>query len=247
MSPVPSEPILRSHQSLAFLHMPKTGGRSITRLLMEAFGDDLCPHKTWQEIVAHRNELGSYRAIRGHIFAAVTDLLPPESVTAAFFRDPVERALSEYRFIQRTPGHGRYEAVHEQSLIDFVSQPNNLLVYGRFLGFTPRDDDYARMEQSVPDKELVDIAKHRVDQLGFIGLTGEFDRYFRLFEEWLGVSRSPSVPRENIDPRPRQDAPLQVAERIRELGWVDVAIYEHASRVAAARSNPSHDAGASHI
>ena len=140
---------LTRDQLLVFLHMPKTGGRSVTRLLDRTFGSDLFPYKVWPEIVANQASMPKYRAVRGHIFAVLLDMIGGRAIGAAFFRDPVERAISEYRFIRRHPDHGRHGIVSEQSLLDFVSQRNNLQVYSRFLGFMPEGGDYLQMRQTI--------------------------------------------------------------------------------------------------
>ncbi len=226
-------------QFLVFLHMPKTGGRSVTQLLDRTFGEDLCPHKRWQDIIAHRHELTRYRALRGHIFAAVLNLIGQRAIGAAFFRDPIDRVISEYRFIRRNPDHGRHAIVSRQSLLEFVSSANNLRVYSRFLGFAPEDGDYSRMRQTVPDDELLAICKHRIDTLGFIGMTETFEKDFRSLERWLGADGAEPVPHANVDPGHRPEPSADVVARIREVGWMDVEIYDYAKSVACGGSWPA--------
>ena len=230
---------LGDDQLLVFLHMPKTGGRSVTPLLDRCFGPDLSPRKQWADIIDHQQELSRYRAVRGHIFASILDLVGARAVGAAFFRHPVDRAISEYNFIRRTPHHGRHETVADQTLLEFVSVPSNLKIYCRFLGFAPNDGDHSSMRQLVPDDELVDVCRRRIDDLGFVGITEDFEAHYRGLEKWLGAQGGRTVPRLNVDPQHRTPPPDDVVARIEELGWIDVAIYEHARSVAQARELPA--------
>ena len=225
-------PSLPDDGLLVFLHMPKTGGRSVTRLLDRTFGDQLFPHKVWPDIIANQADLARHRAVRGHIFASILDFVGERAIGAAFFRDPVERAVSEYRFICRNEDHGRHHVVRQQCLLDFVTQPNNLKVYCRFLGFAPEGGDLLRMRQLVPDDELLEACKRRIDRLGFVGITEHFDDHFRRLEGWLGVEPDQPIPRVNTDPNPRPPAPADVADAVRETGWIDMAIYEYAKAAA---------------
>ncbi len=117
-----------------------------------------------------------------------------------------------------------------------TSAPNNLMVYSRFLGFAAHEGDYRQMRQTVPDAELVDRSKRRIDQLGFIGLTEHFDDSYRRLEGWLGMAPGTAVPRINVDPAPRAMPGNDVSERVREVAWMDVEIYEYARLVAANRA-----------
>jgi hypothetical protein len=173
--------------------------------------------------------LNGYRALRGHLFASVVDFYSVEPATLAFFRDPLARVVSEYRFIRRTPAHGRHELVSRQTLLEFVSAPGNLAVYARFLGYRPDAGDYTRMVAGPSVEEVVGRSKAVIDRLAFVGLTEAFSEDYRRLERWLGVASS-HVPRENAAPDEAGAPDPAVGEVVRTLGWAEYEIYDHAVR-----------------
>jgi hypothetical protein len=225
---------LGQQEKLLFLHMPKVGGRSISVMLDQRFGDDILRHKNWSEVVEYRAQLDNFRAFRGHLFAAMAELLKDRPATAAFFRDPVDRAISEYNFIRRTPEHPRHGLLRSQTLEDFVSKPNNLSVYCRFLGYAPHEGDFGRMRQDVPDDELLERCLRRLDEMAFVGITEQFDEHYRYFERWIGADPMPTVPSKNRAPAPSAAPPAHIEEMIRETAWINYRIYEHARSVSTA-------------
>lgn len=224
------------HQTLVYLHMPKTGGRTSSTLLPRVATGLMSPFNQWSDYVQNRDRLGDYRVLHGHLFARILDFLDSDAVSAAFFRDPITRAVSEYQFIRRMPDHLRYEQIREQSFLEFVSEKRNLMVYSRFLSFLPTKGDYLQMAPNGSDQDLIDRAKAQIDQLGFIGITEDYDADYRRFEKWLGLKPAGThVPAINVNPVNTTPLPTGIVERIVNLAAVDIEIYKYAKKAAAER------------
>lgn len=83
---------------LAFLHLPKTGGTSLTRMLDHAFADE--------DIFPDRYMIGRYPAsylsryslFRGHFSRQELSLIPGPLQILTVLREPRSRLVSQYRF-----------------------------------------------------------------------------------------------------------------------------------------------------
>src|SRR5579864_7940730 len=86
-------------RSLFFDHVPKTGGTSFHRVLVEWFGED---HVS-QPIAGERfaDVIAQYRhkaVISGHVHYHPGDKLATSRVNVTIIRDPIDRALSQYYY-----------------------------------------------------------------------------------------------------------------------------------------------------
>lgn len=123
---------------LYFLHLPRTGGTTINRMLKYTFGDravfhaDLLAHHGGEAglsaVLAGENDL-HHRAIlfTGHFGIAhpLVSLSPRPIGIAAVLRHPVERVVSLYDYIRGTPDHPEHAALSVLSLnqaVDAVPQ-----------------------------------------------------------------------------------------------------------------------------
>jgi hypothetical protein len=123
---------------LYFLHLPRTGGTTINRMLKYIFGDraifhaDLLAHHGGEAglsaFLAAENDV-HHRAIlfTGHFGIAhpLVSLSPRPTGIAAVLRHPVERVVSLYDYIRGTPGHPEHPALSVLSLnkaLDAVPQ-----------------------------------------------------------------------------------------------------------------------------
>jgi hypothetical protein len=132
------------HPHIAFIHIPKCGGTTISRYLVDLYGarrsasvgrrtegallalDE--PHDLWVKRTSGR------RLMYGHVtWPKLSDRLntlftePFGAMTIV--RDPLERAISEYQFVLRTPRHVRFRVVSRMSPEQFLIEghgPNRL-------------------------------------------------------------------------------------------------------------------------
>lgn len=111
-----------------FVHIPKTAGISLYAAMAKWFGPghSLRYPRSTEEFKQHflrlsDEELHRYRLIAGHFnlpFWLRRDL--GGRVVVALVREPVERALSTYRFITSWPGHPRHAVVGKMGVADYV-------------------------------------------------------------------------------------------------------------------------------
>lgn len=99
------------HEALIFLHVPKTAGTTLNRIIEWQYNPvsifTVDPHrirataarfKTFPE--ERRRRL---RVVRGHLVFGIHEFLPQGAVYITMLREPVARLLSSYHFILRRP------------------------------------------------------------------------------------------------------------------------------------------------
>ena len=219
---------------LVFLHQPKTGGRTLNEMLKAVYDDAMFPYKRWPDVVEHAAELPSYRFLRGHIYYDVVDFYPTQPQVMTVLRDPVDRVVSDYYFVRRTESHRRHEQAQRQTLEEFVAHPPHTRVYVRFLADAPKEGDYRRMRPDAPTEELVERARTRLDGMFLVSVTESLDATYRQMAELLDQPLPAEVPRYHRMPEQqrRKEIPEVVREIVHELGAADVALYEHARKLA---------------
>ena len=84
---------------LAFVHVPKTAGTSVTSALLQAYGSLALPAMTTLDYPNYSDaEIARYRFYRGHAYRRDYCRLPPDTRFLTVLRDPVDRALSYYAY-----------------------------------------------------------------------------------------------------------------------------------------------------
>jgi hypothetical protein len=106
-------------QRVLFNHMPKCAGTSVNRYLFAQYPhhrifhlDTSNAHRSIAEFSAlSESDRYRYRLISGHYAHSLLPLVHPETICFTIFRDPVDRLVSLYYFIQQSPMHYLYEKV----------------------------------------------------------------------------------------------------------------------------------------
>ncbi len=87
---------------LAFVHIPKTAGTSITNVLRNIYGVQACPATTTLDYrKLDSAALGAYRFFSGHAYRRDYERLPAGISYFTVLRDPVARTLSTYRYYRQ--------------------------------------------------------------------------------------------------------------------------------------------------
>lgn len=191
---------------LVFFHMPKTGGQSFQFLIENYYvvndlEHQICPYYKWHDIVDNEFDLKKYMFYKGHIYYEILEIIGKKCKTIAFFRDPITRILSEYYFIKRTETHGRHKRVRDQTLEQFLSEPNNHRCYIRFFSDSAdKKNGVSYYNNMIPRRlqtEAAEICKNRIRSLDFIGLFEQYDYSVRWITEGLGLPSLQDIPNLN--------------------------------------------------
>lgn len=223
---------------LAFLHLPKTGGTSIKKMILDQ-GASLFTINNGQDARAFANlsaaELPSVAF--GHMPIGLHQVVPHIDVHyAAFLRNPIDRLISAYLYVLRTPKHPQHDDL-TSGRISFESyalekQENDNAQTRRLGRYDWLAGDWWR---SIPNGGLtaanVETAKETLDACVFVGIFEEFETSMRAFGERFGIRLPEELYRLN---KAEQTIALSYDQRRafeRRLAH-DWEVYEHARSLA---------------
>lgn len=243
-------------QRYFLLHIPKTAGTSFRVMLWSLFPPDaILPTQAdldanggrylrlaqLEQLPAER--LQACRLLCGHLPSVAAEILPERPETLVFLREPVARAVSNLRHIQRRDRRGR-------PLIDLLDDGGirTRIVDNRqtqMLSF--RSLDEAREHATItPDRDRLELAKRRLEECSFVGLTERFSDSLALCRATYGWDLPSEEPRRNVAPKLDDRAEREVAEvepQLREALALDLELYESGVSLFADRMTRAGAAG----
>ncbi len=181
-------------QRLYFLHIHKTAGSMLARILETHFGQgQICPPQTWQQLLAlPHGDLAQYRLFRGHLLA-FSQWLPARPWIVTFLRDPVERTLSTYDYIRRNDRHRLHRAATTMDLETFLHDPDTVgtvrdLQTRWILANAFPCDNLKDMEHQLAELDLDPLvtARAQLDSYAFVGLVERFEASVQQMMDTLG-------------------------------------------------------------
>ncbi len=228
----------------------KTGGTSLRGMLLESVlqPHELAPYMpdadeqarlVFHVINPYRfkdkipRDLAPIRVIAAHYPFLAYQIHPPPLITFSLLRDPVDRAASHLRHIQRDDHPNRpFEELYEDKQI-FDDYLYNL--QARAFVFDESDDAPSLMNRTFDwDEERLKRAQENLESLDVLGLTREFPTFAHDLERAFGW-KFKRVVHWHDAPREQAAVPDSLRKRMRNDLEYDVRFFEHATRVFEAR------------
>jgi hypothetical protein len=141
---------------------------------------------------------------------------------ATLLRDPVKRVLSQFNFQKRTFAPCRDDEL--SSWLDAASSFELNMQTAALCGAPGPVLTPAHLE----------MAQANLHHFDFIGLVDDYERSLALFDRTFGVPVRSPAPRLNASPE-AADAPVELAERVRERCRLDLQLVEYARRLYLAK------------
>ncbi|MEB3212971.1 MAG: sulfotransferase family 2 domain-containing protein [Leptolyngbyaceae bacterium] len=223
---------LKLNETLIFLHVMKTGGTSLFRILEQNYPSQHTFHFGNQEgrtledfdnlSLETRDRL---KLIHGHLEFGFHHHLSQPCRYITMLREPINRVVSLYYFLYQNPPRRPPEGPPCETLRDFLE-----------LGVLGVDNNQTRriageISNHYPFGEctadLLDIAKENLSKFLFVGITEQFDESLIVLRRKLGIdkilyfpvrsnSRKPKL--ETVDPRD--------IEHIKAFNQLDIELYQ---------------------
>lgn len=224
-----------------FVHIPKTAGTTMTQVLQRNYrqtstfylGPNVQPKiEKFQRLTARQQR--HFRLVVGHMsFGLHAYLAEPRPYRYfTMLREPIERVLSFYYFIKRTPDHYLYNPVATQNLSipEFLAYQDSYMARNaqtRFLCGLDVMPYYGPL-----DEHALELAKtHIRDHIAVTGLTERFDESLVLFKRVFGWNQI-YYTRENVtsNRRTQDDLSDDVLQAIRDYNVLDMELYAFAQQ-----------------
>lgn len=215
-------------EALIFLHIPKTAGTTLNRIIEWQYSPfaifTVDPYrirataKRLKRLSEERRR--RLRVVRGHLLYGIHEFLPHGATYITMLREPVARVLSAYYFVLRRPLNPLHRKLKREKLsiedcLRLFPERQNLQC--RFI---------AGVEDGAGDDErLLDIAKENLTKsFSVVGISERFEESLMLMAktfDWKVLSyenHKVAKRRPQIDPG--------TAEMIREHNRLDLELYE---------------------
>lgn len=217
-------------RSLIFLHIPKTGGMTLSAIVARQF-----PHAAVYQI---NGPLGTSRealyslseeqrrqiqCLSGHVPFGLHVCLPHPAIYVTLLRNPVERILSIYYYARRRPEWGLHKQIldNQWSLYDFVVSEVAMEFHNQQTRMLSGADE----PDNTPDA-LEKAKKNLAEHFALAGLTERFDESVLLCRKLFGW-RNVFYYKKNVNRhRPqRGEIPRTTIAMIEEKNALDLALY----------------------
>lgn len=230
---------------ISFLHMPKTGGHSFKRLLVDRFGDaGLACINNRAEYHAFLWDWrpGACQAIHGHMPMGIAERVEAAPAYFVVLRDPVDRFISDYYHLVNTPAHPKHRVVIDDgiTLADYARVPSpvaavtqnaqtrRLLQYD--LDAVAADGrHWFMLKDAVTRADVAQAKRNLRERIRHVGIFERMEESMSRFADLIGVART-GTPRENVTPFRVQAADLdrRTLDAIRAANALDLELYDEA-------------------
>jgi len=226
--------------AIYFLHIEKTAGSSVHRILTSSFPEaSVCPTRLREELDGvNAATLRRYRLFSGHLTGGFTDFLGLPLKTITLLRDPVQRSISHYAHVRRDPSSEYHDLAQELSLRDFCLHPETRPLVeeyqARCLAGAALE---APLRQVVPDPlprtrqdrdDLLRRARATLNACIAVGVTEQLSATLTMFADVLGLDWSGVTPYENASYNRPRAVDQETLGIIRELTVCDAILHQEA-------------------
>lgn len=229
-----------------FLHIQKTGGITLQRILRRKLGLPLALrllssiHSKSQTLTleeALRSKRLSDRYCAGHFCFGVHQVLPQPFTYITILREPVSRIISLYHYSQTNPTAYYHKHALNKSLEEFaLKTPLMELDNGQVRFLAGDDNSYFINRTPVGEcrSELLETAQKNMDQhFSFIGITEYFDQSVLLLSKNMSWRNSLFLRRNSANGKNSYqiNIPETLRQEIAHKNYLDIQLYEYAKKI----------------
>jgi hypothetical protein len=229
-------------QTVIFVHIPKAAGSTLKSIVTNQYkidslflidGDN--PSNSIERFKnLSKHERQNTKCLFGHMPFGIHEYIPQSSTYATMIRNPIDRIISHYFFVRKTPSHYLYKRVIDQniSLDEYVSSGLSTELNNgqtRFLAGT-RCEDYPHEKCPI---EILEIAKKNlIDYFSYVGITEKFDESILLLKRVFGYQNvCYSLHNVNTNREPSNLIPESTKELIHQFNTLDVELYSFVQKI----------------
>ena len=226
--------------TLIYTHIPQAAGTTLASIIERnypaagIFSLDRKPGTTAQDLKnLSPEEKGRIQIIKGHCPFGLHEHVPGPAKYFTILREPVERMISHYHYVLRTPEHYLHEEVSSRNLTleQYVSSSlSTELDNGqvRILSGCGRNVPFGQCDRGFLAQAKANLEKHYV----VAGLAEAFDETLMLLRGTFGWQQI-DYTRKNVGEKNGTDVnpPAEAPQAIRSLNQLDCELYMFAKQL----------------
>jgi hypothetical protein len=229
---------------LIFLHIPKTAGTTLQRIILRQFSRDSVFRINGASVRRSIDQLKGLngkekykiRLVSGHVPFGLHTCLPRPASYITVLRNPVERIISHYYYVLRKPNHYLHKEVisRKLDLFGYVSEEvSSELNNGQTRAVSGAERLCVMNEHPSDSANVLEIAKRNIrDHFTAVGICERFNESLVLFKRLFGWSNILYARKNVTQERPSvSEIPKQTVRLIERFNELDLELYEHAENV----------------
>ncbi|MFC3886617.1 sulfotransferase family 2 domain-containing protein [Bacillus songklensis] len=211
---------MEENKTLIYLHIPKTGGQTLKAIIKKQYPND----KVWRfhkdgktkQLVRDPDQ---YLCLIGHRNFGIHRHLNKPSTYITMLRDPIERVISIYYYLLRSPGHNLYNKVKDISFGDFVFDKR----------FQRQTENLQTLFISGTSSNDLSTAKNNLrEYFSVVGIMERFDESLFLMSQEFGWENIEYEKKNVTQNRPsREQFPKEVIDTLKKKNELDFELYEY--------------------
>jgi hypothetical protein len=233
--------LAKTPETVIFLHIPKTAGTTLDQIIFRHYRHcniyETGP-VAQQGVIDFQNltqtKREKYRLIKGHLSFGIHEYVSSPWVYFTFFRSPIERTISHFYFMLRSPEHPLHDLLYEENLdlkgvLEAGLNPMLHNAHTRLLSGV-----WAEPPAGTCDEKDLAKAKENLRQIKVIGLTEKFDVSLLLLGKAFGwnhlyyTKENVSVGRPTLD-----NLSEETIDAIQTANQLDIELYDYAKALFA--------------
>lgn len=205
---------LYSQEKIIFFHIPKTGGVTVSSLLMNQYDTS--------QIIGNNISLHSY-GFHFSYYETKNNLDISDFKLITFLRNPVDRVLSEQRYcIEKHHADPQILKAHRLSIKGEPIETVSNVACKMLSGLDDKDTNISIEEH------LACAKKALANQFFFIGITEKMNESIELLFSLLNWPTPEEIPQFNATDTSNHYYSNELLEAIAKRNWADIELYEHA-------------------
>ena len=224
---------------LCFFHTPKTAGTSVREFIRTKIHPKSEIIIRWANDVAliSDEQLRALDFISGHIGYSLLGRLRPRPYTLSFFRNPIDRTISQYRYFQQLQAEPEKSdirsSLRKRPLKELLRDTDSFHVESAFRNtqcWNMVSDWWFGNRPKLRPEEALEIAKSHVMQLDFVGLVEQMDVSLTRLCSDCGWENSGALSLNVTSSEFPAEIDQETIDMIAEQNQLDIDLYEFVRR-----------------